>query len=76
MKTFYQDIRDPQKMLDDHSSTLEEVFVPAEVLTELSEMLKRSTKILPPIARRFQEWEVGLLSRLDRSDQLLPQPPT
>ena len=65
MKVFYQNIDDPQKMIEEHSTAVEEVFLPTETFQDLREVLLESTATLPPPARHFQEWRVGLLDRYE-----------
>lgn len=63
MKVFYQIINDPQKMIEERSTSVEEVYLPIDALQGLHEVLLESTATLPPVARHFQEWQVGLLDR-------------
>ena len=63
MKVFYQVITDPQKVIEENSTFVEEVFLPTEALQDLHKVLLASTATLPPVARHFQEWQVGLLDR-------------
>lgn len=66
MKIFYQSVEDPQKLLEEQSNLLEELFIPAPILQEFITMLTDSTNLLPQSARGFQEWTVGLLERYRR----------
>lgn len=63
MKVFYLHVADPHKILDELSTTVEELFLPAPVMGMLEETLRESTNLLPPAARKFQAWDVGLLDR-------------
>ena len=65
MKVFYKDVEDPVKLLDEHSSTVEELALPKQELEELRRTLVDSAQILPQSARTFQEWRVGLLDRYE-----------
>lgn len=64
MKVFYLHVAEPQKILNELSATVEELFLPAAILEMLEKTLRESTDLLPPAARRFQVWDVGLLDRL------------
>lgn len=63
MKVFYKEIDDPLKMLDENSSTLEELALPTTELASLRNTLEDTKAILPASARTFQEWQVGLIDR-------------
>lgn len=45
---------------------VEEVLLPQEAIVEMREALVESKKWLPPSARSFREWDVGLLERFER----------
>ncbi|EPE36587.1 hypothetical protein GLAREA_08750 [Glarea lozoyensis ATCC 20868] len=51
--------------LQDREDT-EELSLPVEAIEELSACLQNSANILPPSARRFQTWNVGLLDRYEQ----------
>jgi len=65
MKIFYQLTDRPQELLDENSTSLEELVIPEPALEEFGQTLKESTEILPQSARTFQEWQVGLLDRYE-----------
>ena len=65
MKVFYKEIDDALKMLDENSTTLEELALPDSELTSLKETLTGTADILPASARTFQEWQVGLIDRYE-----------
>lgn len=44
---------------------VEELLLPAEALAGLESALGESSAALPPSARRFREWDVGLLERYE-----------
>lgn len=44
----------------------EELSLPVEAIDELAASLQISIDCLPPSARRFQNWNVGLLERFER----------
>lgn len=64
-KVFYRSISDKEcvRMLENASTSVEEIELPAEVMIELAETLRRSTMTIPESARKFREWEVGFLER-------------
>lgn len=64
MKVFYQSAAKPQKMLEGNSTSLEELYLPTPVLEKFTIALANKTLTLPPSARKFQDWNVGLLDRL------------
>jgi hypothetical protein len=66
MKIFYQSLDDPQKLLDEQSNSVEELYIPTPILQEFMTMLRQSTSLLPQSARNFKEWSVGLLERYRR----------
>ena len=66
MKIFYQSVDDAQKLLDDQSNSVEEVYLPTPILDDFMTTLKQSTNLLPQSARTFKEWSVGLLDRYKR----------
>lgn len=51
----------------EHAS-IEDVEFPQDLYVELEEALKASQRLLPPTAKKFQEWNVGLLERFDLAD--------
>ncbi|KAF1999435.1 hypothetical protein P154DRAFT_600959 [Amniculicola lignicola CBS 123094] len=64
MKVFYkeQTYTTPQSG-DPESALIEDVEIEDEVFEELGKTLAESKGVLPEGARRFQEWDVGLLER-------------
>ncbi len=50
-------------LLDKGNLTLEEIKLPAEVIDELARTLDASNRSLPLSAKKFKEWDVGLLER-------------
>ena len=71
MKIFYQSLDDAQKLLDEQSSSIEELYLPSPILEEFKTTLKQSTTLLPQSARTFKEWSVGLLDRYRREPMSL-----
>jgi ubiquitin-protein ligase E3 D len=67
MKIFYKEVEDPLKLLDEHSTTLEELALPKTEFMSLKRTLEEIREILPASARTFQEWQVGLIDRHEAS---------
>lgn len=68
MKVFWQSISptsDQRESLEQQSFSVEEVVFPKHVFGKLQEALEDARHLLPASARRFREWEVGLLERFD-----------
>ncbi|KAJ6032335.1 hypothetical protein N7540_003067 [Penicillium herquei] len=70
MKVLFQTVDDIDPFLMDDIGTpslaLEEVILPAMGFQAVSDALLRSNSILPSSARRFNEWNVGLLDLFSR----------
>ncbi|OAP63835.1 hypothetical protein AYL99_03062 [Fonsecaea erecta] len=67
MKVFYKFLPRPEEFLDGPGSNCEELVVPEEDFGEFKHTLQESTDILPPSARTFQDWDVGLLDRWEKN---------
>ncbi|KAH0842138.1 hypothetical protein FOPE_07402 [Fonsecaea pedrosoi] len=67
MKVFYKSLSNPEEFLDGAGSNCEELVVPEEDFSDFRRTLEESTEILPPSARTFQEWDVGLLDRWEKN---------
>lgn len=61
----------PLKPGEPESTTIEEVEFPEELYGELESSLDESQDVLPATARKFQEWDVGLLERFDVGEEVL-----
>ena len=71
MKVLYQAVDDVEKLLSPEvgkasALSVEELELPSSTMTSLSTSLQRSNDMLPFSAKRFNEWQVGLLSRFSR----------
>jgi hypothetical protein len=55
----------PLKPGEAESASIEDVEFPEDLYEELDKALQESQKLLPPTARKFQGWEVGLLERFE-----------
>ncbi|KAF7588848.1 hypothetical protein BBP40_005095 [Aspergillus hancockii] len=72
LKIFFQDVADVDAMLHPElgktsSLSLDELRVPSNVFSAVSETLKSRNKMLPDSAREFREWKVGIMHRFDRT---------
>lgn len=63
MKVYYKTITDPTKILEAQSLKVDNLQLPSVVLKILHANLKDSSQLLPVLARKFQDWDVGLLER-------------
>lgn len=63
MKVFWKPVteKDAKGLLD--SNTAEEIQYPADAILEIEQCLRKSALCLPPSARKFRDWDVGLLER-------------
>lgn len=68
MKVLWQPVLNPQQVLSQQSSSLEEVLLPRHICKILVQTLENSRSLLPASVRTFQEWNVGLLPRFSASD--------
>ncbi|CAO2656714.1 Nn.00g055170.m01.CDS01 [Neocucurbitaria sp. VM-36] len=69
MKVFYQkQTWQPLRPGDPESATVEDVEFPPDLFEEMGKVLEQSQGLLPPTARSFQGWNVGLLERFDGAD--------
>ncbi|KAJ5336855.1 hypothetical protein MYU51_006053 [Penicillium brevicompactum] len=71
MKVFFQDTADVDGLLHPEIGnpsplSVEEVELPSMVFEAMEKALRDSNAMLPVSARKFQEWQVGLLSRFNR----------
>ena len=47
------------------SNGVEEMYLPVEAINGIELCLQLSSSFLPPSARKFQNWDVGLLERYE-----------
>ncbi|KAJ5210493.1 Ubiquitin-conjugating enzyme E2C-binding protein [Penicillium cf. griseofulvum] len=71
MKVFYQKSADVDELLHPEIGnpsplSVEELELPSMTFEAMSQALTRSNEMLPLSARRFNEWDVGLLGRFRR----------
>lgn len=72
MKVFFQETQEIDKLLapeigNPSPLSVEELELPSMVYEALVEALQDSNQMLPPTARQFNDWQVGLLSRFSRT---------
>jgi hypothetical protein len=64
IKVFYEkQTWQPLKPGEPESASIEDVEFPRDLYEELDKALSGSQRLLPPTARKFQGWDVGLLER-------------
>ncbi|KAL8641571.1 MAG: hypothetical protein Q9226_008617 [Calogaya cf. arnoldii] len=63
MKIYYKIVQNPEELLEQQSLKVDELQLPIEVFQALRSDIKFSTQLLPVPARKFQDWDVGLLER-------------
>ena len=73
MKVFYQVTDDVDAIINRDLGkpsplSVEELELPSMVFEALSNALLESNRMLPASARKFNEWQVGLLSRFSRRE--------
>lgn len=71
MKVFYQKTADVDVLLHPEIGnpsplSVEEVELPSMIFEATTNALRESNLMLPKSARKFKEWQVGLLSRFSR----------
>lgn len=63
MKIFYQSVSASEAETLMAKEGVEELLLPWEAIVEIRDALTESKRCLPPAARVFREWDVGLLER-------------
>ncbi|KAL8904613.1 MAG: hypothetical protein Q9171_006988 [Xanthocarpia ochracea] len=63
MKIYHKIVQNPEELLEQQSLNIDELQLPIEVFQALHSDIKSSTELLPVPARKFQDWNVGLLER-------------
>lgn len=69
MKIFWQATSKGDEILQERSSSFEEIILLPELFQKLSMVLDANANMIPSSARRFQEWNVSLLARFPGDDQ-------
>jgi hypothetical protein len=65
MKVFWKLVSREEADSSVESESAEELLLPTEVIDEIKACLQESALVLPPSARKFKEWDVGLLERYE-----------
>lgn len=66
MKIFYQkQTWQPLQPGEAENASIEDVEFPEDLYVELDHALQQSQLLLPPTAKKFQGWDVGLLERFE-----------
>lgn len=63
IKLYYKTVHNPEELLEQQNLKIDELQLPTEVFQALRSDIKSSTQLLPVPARKFQDWDVGLLER-------------
>jgi hypothetical protein len=65
MKVFWKTLTPEAAEALMESNRVEELLLPGEAICEIQACLQSSSLFLPPSARKFQNWNVGLLERYE-----------
>lgn len=65
MKVFWKTVTAEAAETLMESTGVEEVLLPTEAIYGIETCLRSSSSFLPPSARKFQNWDVGLLERYE-----------
>ncbi len=65
MKVFWKIISEDDALKAVDKVGIEELQLPVNTIQEIERALRESAKFLPPSARNFREWDVGLLERYE-----------
>jgi hypothetical protein len=68
IKAYHKPLSDPSGFLNKNSTSYEHLLFPSSLYIALLEALETSKQLLPAVARKFQDWDVGILERFDASD--------
>ncbi|KAI8949702.1 ubiquitin-conjugating enzyme E2-binding protein [Xylaria longipes] len=65
IKVFFRTVsqQEADKMLDSITSDVQDISLPSETITTISELLSKSNDFVPESDRKFKEWTVGLLAK-------------
>jgi hypothetical protein len=66
MKVFWKAVNAKAAEAMMESNRVEELLLPTEAICEIEACLRSSSLLLPPSARMFQNWDVGLLERYEK----------
>ena len=65
MKVFWKDVNAAEAEVLVDKAGVEELYLPAEATCKIRQVLEESSGVLPPSARTFQDWRVGLMERYE-----------
>ncbi|KAF2435842.1 hypothetical protein EJ08DRAFT_580048 [Tothia fuscella] len=68
MKIFYKSIDNPKEVIEKNQFSHEQLTFPTNIFEQLKQSLVESAKLLPSSARKFQDWNVGMLERFGEED--------
>ena len=68
MKIFYKTITNAAEVIEKNQFSHEQLIFPSNLFQDLKDNLVESGELLPESARKFQEWNIGLLKRFDGRD--------
>jgi hypothetical protein len=66
LKLFWNQVDEKSAMALQNREDTEELSLPVEAIEKIARTLQASAGFLPPSARKFQTWDVGLLERYER----------
>ena len=75
MKLLYEEVQNPNEVLEELHASIEELPLPSAILGQLREDLNISNSILPEPAKSvlpqpaMKQWKVALLDRFDPSTE-------
>ncbi|KAE9976655.1 hypothetical protein BLS_001938 [Venturia inaequalis] len=68
IKSYHKPLSNPSDFLNKNSTSHEHLLFPPGLYKSLVESLETSQLLLPAAARKFQDWNVGILERFDARD--------
>lgn len=68
IKAYHKPLSDPTDFLSKNGTSHEHLLFPPSLFKALVEALDVSKRLLPGVARKFQDWDVGILERFDARD--------
>ncbi|QDS68373.1 hypothetical protein FKW77_010740 [Venturia effusa] len=68
IKVYHKPLTNPSDFLNKNSTSHEHLLFPPGLYKSLADSLETSKLLLPEAARRFQDWDVGILERFDADD--------
>ncbi|TLD25863.1 putative transporter [Venturia nashicola] len=71
IKVYHKPLVNPADFLNRNSTSHEHLLFPSGLYKSLVDSLETSQLLLPAAARKFQDWDVGILERFDARDVAL-----